>query len=331
MSEPIIQLRPEGLYCARGDFYIDPWRPVARAVITHGHADHARSGSGVYHASRAGLSLLNHRLGATALVHPHAYGEQFVLGDACVSLHPAGHILGSAQVRVEVDGEVWVVTGDYKREADPTCAAFTPIPCDTLITEATFALPCYRWEPMERTVSALLAWWEQCARERVPAVLYAYALGKAQRLLAELALRAQRPVYLHGAMVPLVELYRAEGIALPDTPAVSEQARSREYAGELILAPPSAAGSPWMKRFAGASTAFASGWMLIRGNRRRRGYDRGFAVSDHADWPALIRSIRESGARRVWATHGSTEALVAWLREQGIDAQALRTELGGEH
>jgi len=303
---------------------------VARAVITHGHSDHARSGSALYHAAESGLPILTHRIGTEAPIHAHAYAQTFTLGDAKVSLHPAGHILGSAQVRVEHAGQVWVASGDYKRDPDPTCAPFEVIPCDGFITEATFGLPCYRWAPMEETIDDLLSWWDRCVREKTPAILCCYALGKAQRLLAELALRVDRKVYLHGAMAPLVERYRDAGVYMAATELVSESARARDFSGELILAPPSATGSPWMRRFASASTAFASGWMLIRGNRRRRGYDRGFVVSDHADWPSLIDTIRATGARHVLATHGNTDALVAYLRETGVDAQALRTELGGE-
>ena len=327
---PLIELRPEGLYCAAGDFHIDPWRPVPRAALTHGHADHARSGSARYLAAAQGLGLLRHRLGADSPLEGLAYGERVALGDTVVSLHPAGHILGSAQVRIEHAGETWVVTGDYKRDPDPTCAPFELVPCDVLITEATFALPVYRWEPTESVARAILAWWDECARRRVPAVLFCYALGKAQRLLAELARVVERPVHLHGAMVPLVQVYRDAGIAMLPTLPVSDSARGRDFAGELVLAPPSAEGTPWMRRFRDASTAFASGWMRVRGNRRRRGHDRGFVLSDHADWPALVATARECGARRVLATHGSTDAYVAFLREQGIDAAPLRTEFGGE-
>ena len=330
MIPHLIVLTPDGLYCPAGDFHIDPWRPVARAVITHGHSDHARSGSARYHAVREGLAILQHRLGPESVIQAHEYGETFHFGPVRVSLHPAGHILGSSQVRVELDGLVWVVSGDYKREADPTCAPFEVVRCDGFITEATFGLPCYRWPSMDETIGDLLSWWDRCAREKSPAILCCYALGKAQRLLAELKLRVDRPVYLHGAMHALVERYRDAGVDMLPTERVSETPRARDFAGELILAPPSATGSPWMRRFASASTAFASGWMLIRGNRRRRGYDRGFPVSDHADWPALIDTIRATGARTVLATHGNTDALVAWLREGGIAAEALRTELGGE-
>lgn len=318
----LVRPTAQGLYCPAGDFHIDPMGAVPTAVITHAHGDHARHGSQRYHAAAPGLALLHERLpGAT--IAPLAYGERRRFGDAWVSLHPAGHILGSAQVRIEVGNRVCVVSGDYKRAADPTCAGFEVVPCDVFVTEATFALPVYRWPPMTRIVTELLAWWDECRDRQVPAVLFCYALGKAQRLLAELALRTDRPVHLHGAMVGLVRRYRELGVEMLPTLPVSDSARGRDFAGELVLAPPSAAGSPWMRRFAKASTGFASGWMRIRGNRRRRGYDRGFEVSDHADWPALVDTIRATGAGRVLATHGDTDVLVRYLRGLDIDAAPL--------
>ncbi len=322
-SEELIQPRPEGPYCPAGDFYIDPLRPVARAVVTHAHADHARSGSGHYDVAAAGLGLMRERLGQDAAITARGYGEAFRMGPVTVSLHPAGHVLGSAQVRMELDGRVVVVSGDYKRDPDPTCAPFEPVPCDLFVTECTFGLPVYRWPPMERVIDDLLAWWDDCARRGMPAVLFCYALGKAQRILAELAARTGRTVHLHGAMLRLVEQYRQAGVTMVPTVPVSESARGRDFAGELVLAPPSAAGSTWMKRFGKASTGFASGWMQIRGNRHRRGYDRGFVVSDHADWPGLLASVAQSGARQVRVTHGDSDALVRYLREQGVDAAPL--------
>jgi putative mRNA 3-end processing factor len=245
-----------------------------------------------------------------------------------VSLHPAGHVLGSAQVRVGDGQRTWVVTGDYKRAPDPTCAPFERVPCDVLVTEATFALPIYRWPAPEIVAGEVLAWWEACRAEGVPAVLFAYALGKAQRLLGELARLTDRPVWTHGAVEGITAAYRAEGIPLLPTLPVGEERRS--FAGELILAPPSAGGSPWMKRFPGAQTGFASGWMQVRGARRRQNVDRGFVLSDHTDWPGLVRTIRESGARRILPTHGSSDALVRWLREQGFEAEPLATAFEGE-
>lgn len=328
-GDDLIQLRREGLYCPAGDFHIDPWQPVARAVITHGHADHSRIGMGQYHCTRAGLPILQWRLGAQDY-HAHDYGEPFQLGDARVSLHSAGHVLGSAQVRVEVDGEVWVASGDYKRQHDPTCAPFEVVRCDTFITEATFGLPVYRWPHTADVARDIVEWRDECAANAEAAVLFCYALGKAQRVLAELAGFTDEPALLHGAIATGVEVYRQSGIAMLETRPVSDAAKGAEFSGKLILAPPSAAGSAWMRRFRRAQTGFASGWMRIRGNRRRRNYDRGFVVSDHADWPDLMRTIRETGARRVIATHGNTDAIVRALNEEGIATGTFRTDFGGE-
>ncbi|MDX1570831.1 MAG: ligase-associated DNA damage response exonuclease [Xanthomonadales bacterium] len=323
--QDLIVPSPAGLYCPAGDFHIDPMRPVDRAIVTHGHADHARSGSRRYWTSEKSLSILEHRLGSDQDYSPVGYGESFELGDVSVSLHPAGHILGSAQVRIDDGKQVWVVSGDYKRAPDPTADDFEPVRCDVFVTESTFALPAYRWPDTPQVAQEVLAWWEEARAADRPAVLFCYALGKAQRLLAELAGALDRPVYVHGAMVPLVDCYRRAGVALPETAPVSGEKRGHEFKGELIIAPPSAAGTPWMRRFAGCSTGFASGWMRIRGNRRRRGYDRGFVLSDHADWPGLIRTIRETGARRIICMHGQAEILVRYLNEEmGLSAERLR-------
>lgn len=325
----LVELRPEGLYCPAGDFHIDPWRPVPRAVITHGHGDHARIGMGEYHCSAGSLPILRWRLGEQRY-HVHEHGAPFDIGGARVSLHPAGHVLGSVQVRIEAGGEVWVASGDYKRQPDPTCAPFEAVRCDVFITEATFGLPVYRWPDTREVVRDIVDWRERCAARGEAAVLFCYALGKAQRLLAELAAVTDRPALLHGAIAAGVQVYRDAGIAMLPTRAVSVEEKGRDFAGELILAPPSAAGSAWMRRFRGAQTGFASGWMRLRGNRRRRNYDRGFVVSDHADWPDLIRTVRETGARRVIATHGSTDAIVRALNESGVAAEAFRTSFGDE-
>ncbi|WP_312998277.1 ligase-associated DNA damage response exonuclease [Achromobacter animicus] len=328
----IVQLRPEGLYCPAGGFHIDPWRPVEVAVLTHGHGDHARSGMGRYDTSAEGLPILQWRLGDQDY-RVHAYGEVFTLGNARVSLHPAGHVLGSAQVRIEVDGEVWVVSGDYKRQPDPTCSLFEVVPCDTFITEATFGLPIYRWPSASDVARDIVLWRDHCAARGEAAILYCYALGKAQRVLAELIPFADRPVYLHGAIAAGVDVYRKAGVPLADTRLVIDAdgpsaASGTGFAGELILAPPSAAGSAWLRRFRKAQHGFASGWMRLRGNRRRRNMDRGFVVSDHADWPDLLRTIHNTGAERVIATHGDTEALVRTLNESGIAAETLVTQYG---
>lgn len=324
----LVVASPEGLYCPAGDFHIDPWQPVRRAVITHGHGDHAREGMGEYHCTEGTLPILRWRLGDVPCV-VHAHGEAFELGGARVSLHPAGHVLGSAQVRIEVDGRVWVASGDYKRQHDPTCAPFEVVPCDAFISEATFALPVYRWPDTLEVAREIAQWRNHCGQRGEAAVLFCYALGKAQRVLAELAALDEPPAWLHGAIAAGVEVYRGAGVAMPQTQLVSDAPRE-DFAGRLVLAPPSAAGTPWMRRFRRAQHGFASGWMRLRGNRRRRNFDRGFVISDHADWPALLRTIEQTGARRILATHGSSEALVRYLRERDVDAQALRTDYGGE-
>ncbi len=328
-SSDLITATPRGLYCAAGDFYIDPWRPVDRAIITHAHGDHLRPGSATYYAAAPGAGVVAHRLPPGADLRPLAYRQRENFGAVTVSLHPAGHILGSAQIRVEHGSEVWVVSGDYKRDPDPTCDPFEVEACDVFISEATFALPAYRWTDARLIAAEILAWWEDNRARGLASVLFAYALGKAQRILAQLAPLTDEPVFVHGAVESLVNIYRARGIAmLPSLSATA--AKPGSYAGALILAPPSAAGSPWMRRFGDHRTGFCSGWMRVRGARRRRGYDRGFVLSDHADWPSLLRTFRETGARRILLTHGYTEAMCRYLQEQGVNAAALRTEYGAE-
>jgi putative mRNA 3-end processing factor len=319
-----------GLYCEAGGFHVDPWKPVPRAVISHGHGDHARWGSEAYLGALPGLEILQRRLGAEAPIEGVPFGEPVRMGDVTVSFHPAGHILGSAQIRVERGGEVWVFSGDYKRRPDPTCEPFEVVRCHTFITEATFALPIYTWGDTLDVAREILAWWDENRAAGRSSVLFCYALGKAQRILGALAALTDRPVWVHGTVEPLTECYRRAGITLLPTRLVSESTRGQSFAGELILAPPSAGGSTWMRRFSPASTGFASGWMRVRGTRRRRGFDRGFEVSDHADWPDLLRTVEETGAERVYTTHGYTESLARYLRERGLDAGILPAPFEGE-
>jgi putative mRNA 3-end processing factor len=305
---------------------------VARAVISHGHADHARSGSAVYIAARSSVPLLRQRLGSNQDIRGYDYGQVLRLHAARVSFHPAGHVLGSAQVRIEVDGEVWVVSGDYKREADPTCEPFEVVPCDTFITEATFALPIYRWRPSAEIAADIAAWWNNNRQQGKPSVLFAYALGKAQRVLATLTEYTDRPVFVHGAVAAITELYRRAGIAMLPTHSVGDARTTRQvfYAGQLIIVPPGSYGSPWMRRFGSYRTGCCSGWMAVRGNRRRSGYERGFVLSDHADWSDLLHTVAETGARRVLVTHGHAEPLIRYLSEQGLEATALETAMSEE-
>ena len=322
-----------GPYCPAGGFHVDPVKPVELAILTHAHADHARAGSRRYLASDASAAVLRHRLGDIDL-RTLLYGETIRLGAATVSLHPASHVLGSAQVRIEVDGETWVWTGDYKRDPDPTCAPFEPLPCDVLVTEATFGLPVYVWDDPSEVADRVLAWWRS-DRDR-PSLLYGYAFGKAQRLLAELERAAARsgeplgPVLVHGAVDALLPAYRAAGVALPDTVKVGATDDEGSYGGALILAPPGAHRSPWTRRFKAPQTAFASGWMAIRGQRRRRGYEQGFVLSDHADWPGLLRTVEASGADRVYVTHAGSDTFADYLRDvRGVDARPWPTPWSG--
>jgi putative mRNA 3-end processing factor len=328
-----------GLYCPPGDFHIDPWRPVDRAVITHAHADHARAGHAHYLASSGSAGVLRARLGDDIDLQTLDYGERLEHRGVGLSLHPAGHVLGSAQLRIEHAGRVWVAAGDYCLDgvegsaANPTCAAFEPVRCDCFITESTFGLPIYRWRPAAEVLAEIDAWWGANAACGRPSLLMGYAFGKAQRLLCGVDARLG-PIFVHGAVENLNRVYREAGVALPATRLVSEVADRSDFRGALIVAPPSAHGSVWTRRFAqageGASDAFASGWMQLRGARRRRGIDRGFVLSDHADWSGLERAIRASGAGRVIVTHGYEAVMVRWLHEQGFEAGSFRTEYGDD-
>jgi putative mRNA 3-end processing factor len=327
---PVLTRTPAGLYCAAGDFYVDPWQPVARAVITHAHSDHATPGSQRYLTSHDGVGVLRLRVGFDAAVRGLAYGEQLRVGAATVSLHPAGHLLGSAQVRIEAEGEVWVVSGDYKVEPDATCTPFEPLRCDLFITESTFGLPIYRWRPQTELFAEIDGWWRANQAAGRTSVLYGYALGKAQRLLAGVDATIG-PILVHGAVQRFLESYARAGVALPAVlPADSEQAK-RTRGQALVVAPPSAGGmAGWLRKFGAVSEAFASGWMQIRGARRRRAVDRGFVISDHADWEGLLGAIAATGAARVGVTHGYTGVLARWLRAQGLDAQVIPTRWEGE-
>lgn len=347
-----------GIACPAGAFWIDPWRPVPVAVVTHAHSDHARPGMGRYYCAAAGEGVLRRRVGANARIIGVPWGQPVPLGEAEVSFHPAGHCLGAAQIRVSarVAGRerVAVAAGDYKRAPDPTCDAFELVPCDTFITEATFALPIYAWRDASVVAGEMLAWWRANARAGRVSVVCAYALGKAQRVLGELAMAVQREatpppgdVVMHGAMASMMDPYHdarvrgADGVERPVRlltprriePGERAKGRANPFRGALVLAPPGAAGSSWMRRLGperDVETAFASGWMAVRGVRRRRGYDRGFVMSDHADWAGLLRTCAQTGARRVLCTHGQSATLARYLNERGIPAEELHTEFGGE-
>jgi putative mRNA 3-end processing factor len=325
LTSPLIAWTEKGLYCEAGGFYIDPHRAVDVAVVTHAHSDHARRGSKHYITVDSGVGLLRARIGKKISVEPRKYGERFRLGEVTVSFHSAGHILGSAQVRVQHGSEVWVASGDYKRDPDPSCEPFESVRCDTFITEATFGTPKYTWRKGARHGEDLAQWWGENADADRNAIVFGYSLGKGQRILAELAPYARRPVLIHSAMVELTECYRAEGRRLADTRPLEEAIAEAEAAntmlnGELILAPPSVLTESWAGRLGDYRTAFASGWMQTGGWGRGK-YDHGFVMSDHADWNDLNQTIRESCATRVFVQHRDG-ALVRHLRSMGIEAHS---------
>ena len=326
--DPLIIRTPQGLYCPKARAHIDPWRPVDCALITHAHADHARAGSKHYHCALGGEGLLEKRLGPQ-MIDAHTSGEPFVLGDVQISFHPAGHVLGSAQIRIDDGDSVWVITGDYKRDPDPTCQRFEPIHCDVLITEATFALPIYRWPTMDQVMEHMFRWWDHHIRNQRTPVLLCYSLGKAQRIMAEIRQRSDRSVKVHGAVANLNLEYEKQGVALCPWQRTSES--DKGVSTDLIIAPPQVAGSSFLKRLHPTELAMASGWMQVRGVRRRSAINHGFVVSDHADWQSLIQTIQQSEARQIYATHGETRVLTRYLNDHmGVAADRLETAFGIE-
>ena len=319
----LLTLTPQGLYCPPGDFHIDPVRPVRRALITHGHSDHARPGHEHVIATRETLAIMAIRMGA-GFAEGHsaaAYGEVLELGETEVSFHPAGHVLGSAQILIEAGGLRIVASGDYKRSRDPTCPGFVPVACDVFITEATFGLPVFKHPDASSEIAKLIA-----SRDLFPArahLVGAYALGKAQRvamLLREAGY--ERPIYIHGAMDKLMDYYATEGVALGDIRKVAAADRA-QLGGEIILCPPGALQDLWSRKFPDPVTALASGWMRVRARARQRGVVLPLVISDHCDWPQLLASIRDSGCREIWVTHGAEAALIHWAQSQGLAARPL--------
>lgn len=321
--QPLLITTEAGFYCPPGDFYIDPWRPVSRAVVTHAHADHYAWGCQRYLVAQPGREIFRARLGEAATIKTLPYGAALDHNGVRISFHPAGHILGSAQVRVEYGGEVWVVSGDYKTQADPTCQLFDIVPCHTFISEATFGLPIYRWPPAATVFAQINQWWRQNASAGRASVLFCYALGKAQRVMAGID-SSIGPILTHGAVERLNQAYRRSDISLPPT-SYALSAKRTDYPGALIIAPTSVRGTPWLNRFGDFSTGYVSGWMRIRGARRQRAVDRGFVLSDHVDWPALLQTIHATGAERIGVTHGYVPVVVRYLREQGLNAYAVET------
>ena len=324
---PLIEFTDKGLYCRQGNFYVDPWKPVDQAVITHAHSDHARPGSKSYLCHHQCKPLLQLRLGQQSYQSVE-WEETIFMNGVKVSLHPAGHMIGSSQVRIEYQGEVWVISGDYKVEDDGLSGKFEPVSCHTFITESTFGLPIYNWKPQEHIFQQVRDWVRQCQQSGKTPVLLAYSLGKAQRLLQCLP-EVTDSIYVHGAIWNAQEALISAGWALPDVKPVNDDT-PKHAAGHVVLAPPGADGSPWMKRFGTVSIGVCSGWMQVRGNVRRGNIDAGFPLSDHADWKGLLQAIKATGASKVFVTHGFQAALSRYLTESGIEAAEVKTEYGDE-
>ena len=327
--EKLLQFNEKGIYCPRADVYIDPWKPVRYAIITHGHADHSRPGHKNYLCTHLARPVIKYRLGNHIKLQSLAYGEKINIKGVNISFHPAGHIIGSAQVRLEYKGEVWVVSGDYKLEKDGLCTPFEAVKCDTFITESTFGLPVFKWRPQAEVIQDINDWWRANSQSGKVSIISAYALGKAQRILHALDTSIGK-IYTHAAVENINQVFRAQKIKLPDTIRVTNEYAKQDLRGQLVIAPPGAMSGNWMKRFPNVSTAIASGWMAMRGTKRRRAADIGFILSDHADWPELNQAVEATGAQRVYVTHGYTSAFAKWLREKGLEAHEVNTEYSGE-
>jgi putative mRNA 3-end processing factor len=327
MKEPLLAFNEKGIYCAIADVYLDPWRKVDKAIISHGHADHSRWGHKKYITHHHNIPIIKHRLGEIH-VEGKAYGETFVINNVKFSLHPAGHVIGSSQIRVEHKGEVWVFTGDYKDEVDGVCTPFEPVKCHTFITECTFGLPAFKWKPQAEVMNDINQWWAENKAEGRTSVLFGYSLGKAQRLLKHLNPDIGN-IYTHGAIENMTDVLR-EIVDFPETIRVTRDTTKKELNGNLVLAPPSAHGGTWIRKMVPYVTASASGWMTFRGARRRRAIDKGFVMSDHCDWDGLLNSIKATGCEKVICTHGYTDIFSKYLRELGYDAKTEATQYENE-
>ena len=325
----LLRFTPKGIYCEQADVYIDPWRPVDKALITHGHADHSRWGHKSYLATESAAPVIQYRLGKIN-IQTIAYGKKISINGVDFSFHPAGHIIGSAQIRVAYKGEVWVASGDYKLENDGISEAFESVKCHTFITESTFGLPIYDWKPQQEIFADINAWWRTNASLGKVTFITGYSLGKAQRILNGLD-HSIGKIYTHSAVENINEVIRQQGVSLPSTNRIHKDIPSKDFESNLVLAPPGALNSSWMKKFKPISIGIASGWMALRGARRRRAAERGFVLSDHVDWKDLNTVIKATEAERVIVTHGYTKVYTQYLKEQGLQAEAAQTEFSGEN
>ena len=325
----LLEFTDRGIYCEQANVYLDPWKPVDKAIISHGHSDHAYFGHKQYLSTTGAMPVIKHRLYLQDNIQTLEYGEVLNINGVDFSFHPAGHIPGSAQIKVEYKGEVWVFSGDYKRQHDGISVPFEPVKCHVFITESTFGLPVYKWKPQKEVFDEVNDWWRKNQSQGKTSVIAGYTLGKAQRILKNIDPSIGK-IFTHGAVDAINQVMKQQGLELPEAPRITDATKKDDIKGALIVCPPSAVGSPWMRRFLPYSLGVASGWMKLRGTRRRRGADRGFVLSDHADWDDLNLTIKETGAEKVFVTHGYTEIFAQWLNSKGIEAQEVKTRFEGE-
>ncbi len=330
MSEPrLITFTEKGIYCSLADVYIDPWKPVNKALITHGHSDHARYGSKAYIATHKSVPIIKFRLGSHINISGVAYGETITINGVHFTFTPAGHIIGSAQIKVEYRGEIWVVSGDYKLENDGISGLYEPIKCHHFITESTFGLPVFKWQPQAEIMQEISAWWRENKEKGEVSVIAAYSLGKAQRIINNVD-HTIGQIFTHGAVENTNEILRKQGEIIASTTRIVQGQKPSLFDGGLVIAPPSALNSAWTQRFRKYSDAIASGWMNIRGTRRRRSVDTGFVLSDHADWDELNEAVAMTGAENIYVTHGYTDIYTKYLVEKGYNARVVKTQFTGE-
>ncbi|MCI5058271.1 MAG: ligase-associated DNA damage response exonuclease [Flavobacteriales bacterium] len=329
MNMPLLQFTTHGIYCEQADVFIDPWKPVKKALITHAHSDHARSGHQHYLAHKYSTPIMKYRLGDQIQCQSVEYGEEVRINGVRFSFHPAGHIIGSSQIRVEYKGDVWVASGDYKVQTDAVSEDFEPLRCNTFITECTFGLPVFQWEEDTQVFDQINNWWRSNQNEGLASIILVYALGKAQRVLQGLDTNIG-PIFCHGAVGNTNQIIENIGISLNSWKSIPKETQKGQFKNAMILATPSSLNSPWMKRFSPYRVASASGWMQLRGNRRRRGVDTGFVLSDHADWKGLNQTIKDTGAENIIVTHGYKEIFKNWLVEQGYNVSIEDTNFESE-
>lgn len=329
MQTNLIEFTAEGLYCPQADLYIDPWKPVDKAIITHAHSDHARWGMRHYLAHTLSENVLRYRLSQDISLETLDYHQTITINGVSISLYPAGHIIGSAQVKLSYKGETWIVSGDYKLEDDHISTPFEPVACHTFITESTFGLPVYKWKDQEIIYRDINAWWRQNQQDGKCSVLSAYSLGKAQRVICNIDQQIG-PILVHGSIANIHDALEANSVRLPKVERLTQETPKETIRKSLVIAPSSALNSPWIRKLRPFSTGIASGWMNIRGARRRRAADRGFVLSDHADWPGLNQAVMSTGADKIYVTHGYAASFSRWLREQGKEAYEVNTLYEGE-